>query len=76
VKFSRKWTLLLAGGVGDEDVEVVESNDKLDSAGAGSDEEGEEEDEAMADEEFTGAISHAAACNYIILFQFHGTLIR
>jgi len=40
---------------------------------AGSDEEGEEEDEAMADEEFTGAISHAAACNYIILFQFHGT---
>jgi len=57
LKFSGKWASLLGGEVSDEDVEVVESDDKLDGTGAGSGEEAmeeaDEEDEGMADEEFT-----------------------
>jgi hypothetical protein len=49
LKFSRKWALLLVGEVSGKDVEVGESDDKLDGAGAGSSEEAMEE----ADEEFT-----------------------
>jgi hypothetical protein len=57
--FRKKWASLL-GGEGTEEVIAaveVESNDELDGAGAGSEEEAmaeaDEEDEGMAGEEFT-----------------------
>jgi hypothetical protein len=56
LKFCSKWASSLAGEVADEDEQGVESDDELDGAGAGSEEEAmneaEEEDEGMADEEF------------------------
>jgi len=56
--FSKKWAPVLAGEVGNEDAEGVESDDELDGAGAGSEEEAmeeaDEEDEGITDEEFTG----------------------
>jgi hypothetical protein len=59
--FSKKWAALLAGEVADDDLAAAaeaESDDELDGAGAGSEEEAmeeaDEEDEGMTDEEFTG----------------------
>jgi hypothetical protein len=58
--FRKKWVSLLVGEGTEEVIAAVEvkSNDELDGAGAGSEEEAmaeaDEEDEGMAGEEFTG----------------------
>ena len=39
MKLSNKWALLLVGEVSDKDVEVGQSDDKLDGTGAGSSED-------------------------------------
>jgi len=60
MKFNKKWAKVLAGEVDNEGLIAgagVESDDELDGAGAGSGEEAmeeaDEEDEGIADDEFT-----------------------